>query len=52
MEVGGLAEEFSSETLVGVNVDSVLVAVVGGGGILYEERCAPDEVAALNTLGR
>ena len=51
VEVGGLAEELSAETLVGVDENAVLVAVVGGRGVLAEEGSLPDEVAALGALG-
>lgn len=51
VEVGSLAEELSTKTFMGVNIDSVLVAVVGSGGILAQKGDLPDEVTTLGTLG-
>jgi hypothetical protein len=51
VHVSSFTEEFSTETFMGVNIDSVLVAVVSSGSILAQEGNLPDEVTALNTLG-
>jgi len=50
VEVGDLAEEVGTETLMGVVKNAVLVLVVSGGGVLGEELNLPDEVS-LGTLG-
>ena len=50
VEVGGFAEEVSTETLVAVVKNAILVSVVEGGGILNDKLDLPDEVA-LGTLG-
>jgi len=44
-QVSGLAEEVSTEALVRVVQDSVLVCVAEGGGILDVELDVPDELA-------
>ena len=51
VHVCGLAEEVSSETLVGVVKNSVLAGVAERGGILDAECDLPDEVT-LGSLGR
>ena len=51
VHVCGLAEEVSSETLVGVVKNSVLAGVAERGGILDAECNLPDEVT-LGSLGR
>ena len=50
-QVGGLAEEVGTETLVRVVKHSVLVGVAESGSILDGELDVPDELASLGTLG-
>ena len=46
-EVGGLAEEGGTETLMGLVHDFILVGAAEGGSILHRELDVPDELAAL-----